>query len=137
MCLAQGHNAVTLMRLQPVAPRSRAKHSTTEPMCSHIYMAYASNKGSDRMHNIHKHRLPTVTSTSTDSPQLHIQSMDESGGQLRFLCLLVLPAVKPFQTVCIQIRPDRMHFHLISDENKTLLSHVKRCLAQWGHSTKK
>ena len=34
MCLAQGHNAVTLERLEPAAPRSRVKHSTTEPLCS-------------------------------------------------------------------------------------------------------
>ena len=31
MCLAQRHNAVTVVRLEPVAPRSRLKHSTTEP----------------------------------------------------------------------------------------------------------
>ena len=34
MCLAQGHNAVMRVRLEPVAPRSRVKHSTTEPLCS-------------------------------------------------------------------------------------------------------
>ena len=34
MCLAQGHNAVTPVRLEPVAPRSRVKHSTTEPLPS-------------------------------------------------------------------------------------------------------
>ena len=34
MCLAQGHNAVTLVRLEPAAPRSRVKHSTTEPLRS-------------------------------------------------------------------------------------------------------
>ena len=32
MCLAQGHNAVTLVRLELAAPRSRVKHSTTKPM---------------------------------------------------------------------------------------------------------
>ena len=31
MCLAQGHKAVMLVRLKPAAPRSRVKHSTTEP----------------------------------------------------------------------------------------------------------
>ena len=31
MCLAQGHNAVTPVRLKPAAPHSRVKHSTTEP----------------------------------------------------------------------------------------------------------
>ena len=31
MCLAQGHNAVTPMRLGAAAFRSRVKHSTTEP----------------------------------------------------------------------------------------------------------
>ena len=34
MCLAQGHNAVTPVRLEPVAPQSRVKHSTTEPLRS-------------------------------------------------------------------------------------------------------
>ena len=32
--LAQGHNAVTPVRLKPVAPRSQVKHSTTELMRS-------------------------------------------------------------------------------------------------------
>ena len=32
MCLAQGHNAATPVRLEPAAPRSRVKHSTTEPL---------------------------------------------------------------------------------------------------------
>ena len=34
MCLAQGHNAVMLLRLEPTAPQSRVKHSTTEPLRS-------------------------------------------------------------------------------------------------------
>ena len=34
MCLAQGQNTVTPVRLEPTAPRSRVKHSTTEPLCS-------------------------------------------------------------------------------------------------------
>ena len=32
MCLTQGHNAVTSVRLKPTAPRSQVKHSTTEPL---------------------------------------------------------------------------------------------------------
>ena len=36
MCLEQGHNAVMLVRLEPTAPQSRVKHSTTEPLCSLI-----------------------------------------------------------------------------------------------------
>ena len=32
MCLAQEHNTVTPARLQPTAPWSRVKHSTTEPL---------------------------------------------------------------------------------------------------------
>ena len=35
MCLAQGHNTVTPVRLEPAPPRSRVMHSTTEPLCSH------------------------------------------------------------------------------------------------------
>ena len=34
MCLAQGHNAVTPVRLESAAPLSRVKHSTTEPLRS-------------------------------------------------------------------------------------------------------
>ena len=36
MCLAQGHNAVMLVRLEPAALQSRVKHSTTEPLRSHF-----------------------------------------------------------------------------------------------------
>ena len=36
MCLAQGHNAVTPVRLEPTALWSRVKHSTTEPLRSHF-----------------------------------------------------------------------------------------------------
>ena len=32
--LAKGHNTVTLVRLEPAAPWSRVKHSTTEPLRS-------------------------------------------------------------------------------------------------------
>ena len=32
--LAQGHNAVTQVRLEPAALRSRVKHTTTEPLRS-------------------------------------------------------------------------------------------------------
>ena len=34
MCLAQGHNTVMPMRLEPAALRSRVNHSTTEPLRS-------------------------------------------------------------------------------------------------------
>ena len=34
MCLAQGHNTVMPVGLEPVAPRSQVKHSTTEPLRS-------------------------------------------------------------------------------------------------------
>ena len=36
MYLAQGHNAVAPVRLESTAPRSRVKHSITEPLCSLI-----------------------------------------------------------------------------------------------------
>ena len=34
MCLAQGHNSVTPVRLEPASPRSRVKHSTNESLRS-------------------------------------------------------------------------------------------------------
>ena len=30
--MLKDHNAVTIVRLEPAAPRSRVKHSTTEPL---------------------------------------------------------------------------------------------------------
>ena len=35
MCCAQGHNAVTPVRLDPATLPSRVKHFITEPLCSH------------------------------------------------------------------------------------------------------
>ena len=40
--LAQGYNAVKLVRLKPMAPRSWVKHSTTEPLGSVCYTCYLS-----------------------------------------------------------------------------------------------
>ena len=37
MCLAQGHNAVTPVRQEQTTPRFQDKHSTTEPLPSHMY----------------------------------------------------------------------------------------------------
>ena len=37
MCLAQGHKAVTPVRLEPAASWSRVKHSTTEPLRSLLF----------------------------------------------------------------------------------------------------
>ena len=36
MCLAQGHNAVTPVKLKPATRLSRVKHSTTDPLGSLI-----------------------------------------------------------------------------------------------------
>ena len=36
MCLAQGHNAATPVRLEPAAPQSPVKHYTTEPLRSPV-----------------------------------------------------------------------------------------------------
>ena len=44
MCLAQGHNTVTLVRLEPGAPQSRVKHSTTEPLLFPIMLLYTAVK---------------------------------------------------------------------------------------------
>ena len=40
MCLAQGHNTVTLVRLKPTTPLSRVKHSTTEPLRSIVPISW-------------------------------------------------------------------------------------------------
>ena len=38
MCLAQGHNAVTPVRLEPAASRSPVKHSSTEQLRSYLFI---------------------------------------------------------------------------------------------------
>ena len=40
MCLAQGQNAATPVRCEPVALRSRVKHSTTEPLHSLVKVLF-------------------------------------------------------------------------------------------------
>ena len=42
-CLAQGHNAVTPVRLEPTASWSRVKHSTTEPLHSQTKLTLSTN----------------------------------------------------------------------------------------------
>ena len=38
--MLKGHNAVTPVRLEPAASRSRVKHSTTEPLRSPYFLIY-------------------------------------------------------------------------------------------------
>ena len=45
MCLAQGHDAMTPMRLEPAAPLSLVKHSTTEPL-HYLVIVYRERSGS-------------------------------------------------------------------------------------------
>ena len=43
LCLAQGHNAVAPLGLEPAAPRSRVEHSTTEPHIFTLRLAHTKN----------------------------------------------------------------------------------------------
>ena len=56
MCLTQGHSTVMPMRLEPAAPRSRVKHSTTEPLRSlnivHMTLYILSRKNYSKCQNI-------------------------------------------------------------------------------------
>ena len=52
MCLAQGHNAVTPVRLEPAALRSRVKHSTTEPLRSHSHIEMSNRKSAHYLYVI-------------------------------------------------------------------------------------
>ena len=40
MCFAQEQNTVTQVRLEPADPRSRVKHSTTEPLCPRLTLQF-------------------------------------------------------------------------------------------------
>ena len=52
--LAQGHNAVTPVRLEPAAPRSGVKHSTTEPLRSHYSNVSLPAKMEKILYGMHK-----------------------------------------------------------------------------------
>ena len=43
MCLAQGHKAVTPVRLEPAALRSPVRHSTTEPLRYQLLITQGTN----------------------------------------------------------------------------------------------
>ena len=55
--LAQGQNAVTPVRLEPAAPQSRVKHSTTEPLRS---LAAKTGKSSQAYLKSKSHKLATL-----------------------------------------------------------------------------
>ena len=44
MCLAQGHKAVMLVRLEPAAPQSQVTHSTLSD-CAPYYVGYVCHVG--------------------------------------------------------------------------------------------
>ena len=48
MCLAQGLNTLTPIKLEPSAPRSQVKHSTTEPL---RYRQWENDNVTIRHHN--------------------------------------------------------------------------------------
>ena len=53
MCLAQGHNAVPPVRLDPVALRSQAKHSTTKSLRSLTDFYCRLNSSGDLYQSVH------------------------------------------------------------------------------------
>ena len=67
MCLAQVHNTVTPVRLEPAAPRSRVKHSTTELLRSLTFQY------TDHFNNSNPERLliPAEIELSFVNPLLH------------------------------------------------------------------
>ena len=45
MCLAQGHNTVMPVRLEPATAQSPVKHTTTKPLRSQAYQMTQQEKG--------------------------------------------------------------------------------------------
>ena len=63
MCLAQGHKAVTPVRLEPAAHQSGVKHSTTEPLRSlYIIHVYIYDVAILRLPRLQGNRLTTMLS---------------------------------------------------------------------------
>ena len=64
MFLAQGHNTVTLMRLEPANPRFHDKHSTTEPLRSLFTLVMKENllvhlyEGQGELHSVAMSEFP-------------------------------------------------------------------------------
>ena len=68
MCLAQGYNVISPVRLNPVALRSQVKHSTTEPLHSLSYPVEI-----EPVHEI-SNNVVCATSKASDQPA-HTRSL--------------------------------------------------------------
>ena len=91
MCLAQGHNAVTPVRLEPAALRSRVKHSTTEPLRSLLSM--------NRYFTLHWY-LSSFIMNLVSIDHARIQKVLSEGVQLwMFLLLLIFVVFVCFYVV--------------------------------------
>ena len=69
MCLAQGHNTETPVRLEPTATRSGVKHSTTEPLRSVQIFCVLKRMVILRVHNI---KLVDYLHVQMDKHVIHV-----------------------------------------------------------------
>ena len=69
MCLAEGQNTVTPVRLKPAAPSSRVKHSTTEPVRSLTYCCFSIS--TDIFKTINLVQLDLILNSIPKQPCIH------------------------------------------------------------------
>ena len=72
MCLAQGHNTVTPVRLEPTALRFRIKYLTTEPLCS-LFLLRVNQLGK-LIDRIQCSRL-LISTLSGSASRTHVESL--------------------------------------------------------------
>ena len=72
MCLSQGHNAVTPVRFEPAAPRSRVKDSINESLRSLDIRIIERTSYPQKVNSMDKKRRTTILARDTPSrPDLH------------------------------------------------------------------
>ena len=83
MCLAQGHIAVTTVRLKPATTRSRVKHSTTEPLPSPYTYIYKRKLRPvpPSLHTTNKCRSITGSELQVKAEHARIQRGDRGSGE--------------------------------------------------------
>ena len=105
MCLAQGHIAVTTVRLEPATTRSRVKHSTTEPLPSPYTYIYKRKLRPvpPSLHTTNKCRSITGSELQVKAEHARIQRGDRGSGENhnfdRFLQKLAFGRPHPWRKV--------------------------------------
>ena len=107
--LAQGHNAVTQVRLEPAATRSRVKHSTTEPLRSQYEVYRAKMYGLNCKYNSLLFSCPFCAPLTLESVRVDVR-ISISADTFNYNIIpntptLRLPIANKYSLKCVSVGP--------------------------------